>query len=905
MGFSFLCVNKREESFGKKAFRCAEKGAIVLLEVPFFSSLTTPTNKLMNHEQEMARYAYWCARGFFRSKPNPTKMAYTIAMPPPNITGILHMGHVLNNTVQDVLARRARMQGREVCWVPGFDHASIATEAKVIALLGQKGMSKEAVGREQFLAETWRWKEKYGNIIVSQLKRLGVSCDWERMRFTMEPALSSAVVKAFVDLYERGYIYRDKRIIHWDVARRTALSNEEVIYLEEVGKLYYIAYERVDGEGSVTVATSRPETLLGDAALCVHPHDDRYLALHGKKVYVPLIGRVIPIIVDEYVDKAFGTGCLKVTPAHDANDYALGRKHNLPMINIFTEDGKLNEVAGYAVGEDRFDARALVVEELERLGQLVRVTEYKHARGYSERSNTVVEPRISTQWFVRMKELARPAIDAVQQGIIAFYPEKYVNTYMAWMQDIRDWCISRQLWWGHRIPVYHLPNGAFVVATSIEEALVKARAQYPSLSLTKDDLTQDEDVLDTWFSSWLWPFAVFEGTTRPNNEDIAYYYPTQDLVTAPEIIFFWVARMIMAGYAFLGKPPFEHVYFTGIVRDKKRQKMSKSLGNSPDPIVLIEKYSADAVRAGVLFAAPAGNDLLFDEKLCVQGSRFVHKIKHALQLMQRWQRLPGTLDETQQAAVKWFTAHLHDVVGRVDALFAQFRLSQALVAIYKLIWDGFCAHYLEMIKPLDGKGIPDELYQQTCRFFEQLMRLLHPFMPFITEEVWQQLALRGDGDTIVLAPVPVVKPFDARVLSYAEHAFALMARVRQYKVRRSLGRKEGVRLVLPAKPDWLLMFESYLLKMTSVIIETRQVAGIDGYEVFMLGDTTFFLPKVLDHKELAAQLAHQQQFLAAINKKLEHPKFLANASAAVVARERKKKRDAEKRIALLEEQLAR
>ncbi len=849
-------------------------------------------------------YAYWQEKGFFQSDSTSEKEAYTVVMPPPNITGILHMGHVLNQTVQDVLVRRARMQNKETCWVPGIDHASIATEAMVSAKIEKEGLSKQQLGREQFLRKSWEWKEKYGCIIFSQLKKLGVSCDWERKRFTMDPEMTEAVLRAFVDLYERGYIYRDKKIIHWDVVRKTALSNEEVIFEEEEGTLYYIAYKQVDGGKDVVVATVRPETIFGDVAICVHPEDERYFSLHGKEVYVPLTKRVIPIITDEYVDKSFGTGCLKITPAHDANDYELGQKHGLPIIDIFTEEGKLNKEAGYGIGKDRFDVRKKVVTDLSACLQLVKEEKHKHRIGYAERSGSIIEPRISMQWFVRMKKLAIPAIQSVKNGTIKFYPSKYVNTYMSWMEDIRDWCISRQLWWGQRIPVYYLPDGAYVVAMNVEEAVIKARS-LGDPTLEEKDLQQDPDVLDTWFSSWLWPFSVFAGTLCPKNKDISFFYPTHDLVTAPEIIFFWVARMIIAGYAFMGKEPFSNVYFTGIVRDEKRRKMSKSLGNSPDPIALMEKYGVDGVRAGILFAAPAGNDLLFDEKLCEQGSHFVHKIKNAFLLLQSWQQYQGETLPVQQLAIDWFSSRFAQVVQKVSSLLAQFRLSQALVTIYRLFWDDFCGHYLEMIKPLSEKMVADVVYAKTSFFFEQLMQLLHPFMPFITEEIWQRLSPRKKGDTIVLAAAPESSSFNEAILKHATAAFSLVAKIRQLLTGYHKENLNALKLFFVGEePTWLRIFTPYIVKMIKMPIEQFEAITYKGYTSFVVENITFSLPEEFSNREvLQKELAYQKGFLSSVNKKLKNEQFVEKAPAEVVEKEKKKKRDIEERITMLQDLL--
>ena len=688
-------------------------------------------------------YKKWLDDECFKSSPNPDKEPFTIVIPPPNVTGVLHMGHMLNNSIQDILTRRARMKGKEACWVPGTDHASIATEAKVVAMLKEKGIDKDSLSRDEFLKHAWKWKEKYGGIILEQLKKLGASCDWSRTKFTMDKDLSQSVIKVFVDLYNKGHIYRGIRMVNWDPEGKTALADDEVIYKEVDSQLYYIKY-KVNGENdTLTIATTRPETLLGDTAVCINPNDKRFKHLHGKKAIVPLVNREVPIILDSYVDMDFGTGCLKVTPSHDVNDYKLGQKHKLKSIDIFDDEGRVNKNGKLYVGEDRFEARKKITKDLDKVGQLDKVENYKNKVGFSERTDAVVEPKISTQWFLSMKEVKKPALENVMNDNIKFHPKKLKNMYRAWMENINDWCISRQLWWGHQIPAYYLPSGEFVVAESRDEALNKAKKIDPSI--TNDMLKQDEDVLDTWFSSWLWPITVFDGINNPENKEINYYYPTSDLVTAPEIIFFWVARMIISGYEYRGKMPFKNVYFTGIVRDKQRRKMSKSLGNSPDPIELMKKYGADGVRAGMLFSAPAGNDLLFDEKLCEQGRNFSNKLWNAFRLIQTLKISNKGMD--QSLVIKWINSRYNEVMSKVDDHFSKYRISDALLSLYTFIWDDFCSWYLEIIK---DKQINNTTYNETISILEKILKALHPFMPFITEEIWQKLP-HNEGSIMVSA----------------------------------------------------------------------------------------------------------------------------------------------------------
>ncbi|XWN35032.1 MAG: valine--tRNA ligase [Roseivirga sp.] len=857
-------------------------------------------------------YAHWLEQGLFSATPAPDQQPYTVIMPPPNVTGILHMGHVLNNTIQDVLVRKARMQGRAACWVPGLDHASIATEAKVVAMLQEKGITKKDLTREEFLQHAWQWKEQYGGIILEQLKQLGASCDWDRTQFTLDENPSEAVQQVFIQLYEQGYIYQGTRMIHWDPAGQTALADDEVIYREVQGKLYYIRYKVAESNEYVTIATTRPETLLGDTAVCVHPQDPRYQHLHGQQVIVPLVHRQVPVITDEYVTPTLGTGCLKVTPAHDMNDYALGQKHGLSMIDIFHEDGTLNEAAQLYVGQDRQHARQKIVQQLEAEGHLVKVEAHVHNVGFSERTDAVVEPRLSTQWFVKMKALAQPALKHVLDGTIQFHPSKFQNMYKAWLEEVRDWCISRQLWWGHRIPAYYLPDGSVVVAQDKTAALAKAQAQTGNLALTEADLRQDEDVLDTWFSSWLWPISVFEGITQPDHPDFHYFYPTNDLVTAPEIIFFWVARMIMAGYAFTNQPPFKHVYFTGIVRDAQGRKMSKSLGNSPDPLALIDQYSADGVRVGMLLSAPAGNDLLFDVKLCEQGRNFAHKIWNAFCLVQGWTTTEEA-EETHTVAIQWFQARLQQGLQEVNEHFEAFRISEALMALYKLVWDDFCAWYLEMIKPAPGQPIAAQVHTATISFFETLLKLLHPFMPFLTEELWHQLKSRQPQDCLIVAPWPQQTAYEAQLLLQAALAFELTAAIRGVRNKVQLSSKEQLPLYVDVAtlPDWLQAFAPYVRKLGKLsTIECTTTPPPDTTSL-SVGNQAFFLPLgingALDAEKarLQKELAYTQGFLDSVLKKLSNDRFVQKAPADVISTERQKQADAEAKLQLLKEQLAR
>ena len=862
---------------------------------------------------EQKWYQHWLQQGFFSAKPNPNKIPYTIVMPPPNITGVLHMGHVLNNTIQDVLIRKARMQGKEACWVPGLDHASIATEAKVVAMLQAQGINKRDLSRQAFLAYAWAWKEKYGGLILEQLKQLGCSCDWERTRFTMEPNLSESVQDVFIQLYEKGYIYQGTRMIHWDPVGRTALADDEVIYKPVRAQLYYIRYAIAHSDEHLIIATTRPETILGDTGICVHPDDNRYQHLQGKQALVPMLNRAIPIIADTYVDPSFGTGCLKVTPAHDMQDYALGKKHNLAFIDILQEDGTLNEAAQYFVGEDRFVAREKIVQQLQEQGFLENLEPSQHNLGFSERTNAVVEPKISKQWFVNMPDLAQPALEHVLDDTIQFHPAKFKNMYQAWLRDVKDWCISRQLWWGHQIPAFYLPDGTVIVAKSKEAALEKARLQASYQALTAADLKQEEDVLDTWFSSWIWPINVFDGLQNPDNPAIRYFYPTNDLVTAPEIIFFWVARMIMAGYAFTKQPPFRHVYFTGIVRDKSGKKMAKSLGNSPEPIALIKQYSADGVRVGMLLSAPAGNDLLFDTRLCEQGSKFANKLWNAFRLIKSWEASlqPSQEQEENNLAMHWFEARFNQVLAEIAGYFEQFRIADALMAIYKLVWDDFCAWYLEIIKPVQGQSITPAVYKATIGFLANILKILHPFMPFITEEIWHQVKTRTQQDCIIVAPWPKEKPYDQILLQEASLSFALIAQIRHAKTTALIPAKEPLILYSPNnKPSWLARFLPLIKKIVRVTQVTHVAHIPQAAFSFNIAGNTFFIHSkqpidlAQEKARLAKELTYYQGFLAAVNQKLTNERFLQGAPQKVLTLEYQKQQDVISKIAFLKERLA-
>ena len=852
-------------------------------------------------------YAYWLENGFFHSEPDERE-PYTVVIPPPNVTGILHMGHVLNNTLNDVLVRKARMDGKNACWVPGTDHASIATENKVVQKLAAEGIKKEDLTREQFLEHAWEWKEKHGGIILSQLRKLGASCDWDRTKFTMDPELSDAVISTFVYFYNKGYIYRGVRMVNWDPVGLTAVSDEEVIHKDTVSKFYHMRYFISDGNGNPTdkyiiVATTRPETIMADAAVCVNPADERYQWLKGKKVLIPLINKEIPIIEDSYVAMDFGTGCLKVTPAHDVNDYEIGMRHNLPVLDIIDDHGRLNEKAQILVGEDRFDARKKIVKMLEEAGNLEKMEDYTSPVGYSERTNAVIEPRLSMQWFLKMEALAKDALESVESGAVKLIPDKYRNTYRHWMENVRDWCISRQLWWGQRIPAYYLPDGQVVVAESAEKALEAAQAI--DANLVAADLRQDEDVLDTWFSSWLWPISVFDTYKAGHpeaepNKDLAYYYPTNDLVTGPDILFFWVARMIMAGNEFMNDVPFRNVYLTGIVRDKLGRKMSKTLGNSPDPLDLIAKYGADAVRLGMLLCSSAGNDILYDESQIEQGRNFNNKVWNAFRLVTGWSvDAAAQQPEASAVAVKWFDAKLSQVIETVEDHFSKFRISDALMAIYKFFWDDFCAWYLETVKPAFGAGIDKVTYESTISFFDSLLKMIHPIMPFITEELWQNMAERKAGETIMNQRYPLAKPYDAGFITAFEMACEAVAGVRNIRQSKNLSPRES--LDLKIKGDFPAEVLPVVTKLANV-----SVAGAEGdlsaAQRFMVRTVEMFVPLtgLINVEEeiakLEAELAYQQKFLDSVRKKLSNERFVANAPEAVVAVERKKESDSLSKI---------
>ena len=858
-------------------------------------------------------YQYWLDHKLFSSKPDG-RQPYTIVIPPPNVTGVLHMGHMLNNTIQDILVRRARMEGKNACWVPGTDHASIATEAKVVNKLAQQGIKKTDISREEFLKHAWDWTNEHGGIILKQLRKLGASCDWDRTAFTMDEKRSEGVIKVFCDLYDKGLIYRGARMVNWDPKAQTALSDEEVIYVEEHSKLYYLRYMVAEEPGKyAVVATTRPETIMGDTAMCINPNDPKNQWLRGKHVFVPLVGREIPVIEDDYVDIEFGTGCLKVTPAHDINDHALGLKHHLETIDIFNDDGTINEAAGLYVGMDRMEVRAKIAEDLQKAGLMEKVEDYNNKVGFSERTNVPIEPKLSTQWFLSMKHFADLSLAPVMDDEIKFYPPKYKNIYRHWLENIKDWCISRQLWWGHRIPAYYFTTAEgksdFVVAETAEKALAKAKEKNPAIE--KDGLRQDDDCLDTWFSSWLWPISVFDGINNPDNPDINYYYPTSDLVTAPDIIFFWVARMIMAGYEYRGTLPFKHVYFTGIVRDKLGRKMSKSLGNSPDPLMLIDKYGADGVRMGMMLSAPAGNDILFDESLCEQGRNFNNKIWNAFRLVKGWEVCAAEQPEANAIAVEWFAAKLRATNDEVDDLFKKYRISEALMAVYKLFWDEFSSWYLEMVKPAYGQPIDSKTYETTLKFFESLLKMLHPFMPFITEELWQHIYERADGESIMRDKLDIEQPTesDRTLLAEIESVKLIVSGVRTVRNQKNLPQRD--QLTLQA------LGANNFAKYNSVIAKMANLKAIDVVSEkdataasFMVGTDEFAIPlgNMIDiDAEIAkqeAQLKHLEGFLAGVTKKLSNEKFVANAPEAVVAMERKKQKDSEEKIAALKESLA-
>ena len=873
-------------------------------------------------------YEYWLDNKLFSSKPDGRE-PYTVVIPPPNVTGVLHMGHMLNNTIQDILVRRARMEGKNACWVPGTDHASIATEAKVVNKLAQEGIKKTDLTRDEFLKHAWAWTEEHGGIILKQLRKLGASCDWDRTAFTMDETRSKSVIKVFCDLYNKGLIYRGARMVNWDPQAQTALSDEEVVYKDEHSKLYYLKYRVVESdverksEGNVmhkdekgyyaVVATTRPETIMGDTAMCINPDDEKNTWLKGKHVIVPLVGREIPVVEDGYVDIEFGTGCLKVTPAHDINDHALGLKHNLETIDIFNDNGTISEAAGMYVGMDRMDVRKQIEKDLKEAGLMEKVEDYNNKVGFSERTNVPIEPKLSTQWFLSMQHFADEALPPVMDDEIMFYPSKYKNTYRHWLENIKDWCISRQLWWGHRIPAYYYTTEEgkkdVVVAETEELALEEARKKNANLSA--GDLEQDSDCLDTWFSSWLWPISLFNGILDPDNEEMKYYYPTSDLVTGPDIIFFWVARMIMAGYEYKGKMPFKHVYFTGIVRDKLGRKMSKSLGNSPDPLVLIDKYGADGVRMGMMLSAPAGNDILFDESLCEQGRNFNNKIWNAFRLVEGWEVADGTQPEANKIAVEWFNAKLRQANAEIDDLFKKYRISEALMTVYKLFWDEFSSWYLEMVKPAYGQPINKTTYEATLKFFENLLKMLHPFMPFITEELWQHIYERKDGESIMRDKLEISAPTgeDMKLIEDIESVKQIVAGVRTVRNQKNIANKETLSLQCVGE-NALKDYDSVVGKManlTSIDVVTEKDCTAAA---FMVGTLEYAVPLgdmidvAAEIEKMEAQLKHLEGFLAGVSKKLSNERFVANAPEAVVALERKKQSDSMEKIAALKESIS-
>lgn len=889
-------------------------------------------------------YTHWMQHGFFKSVPDERE-PYTIVIPPPNVTGVLHMGHMLNNTIQDVLIRRARMLGKNACWVPGTDHASIATEAKVVAMLKEQGISKKDLTRDEFLKHAWEWKEKYGGIILDQLKKLGASCDWSRTRFTMEDDLSEAVIDVFVDLYRKGHIYRGVRMVNWDPQGKTALSDEEVIYKEVNSKLHYVRYpvvdaagvallksgasikieddtwtiqstkETVQGNRFISIATVRPETILGDTGVCVHPEDERYQSFKGMFAVIPMVNRPVPVVFDTYIDREFGTGALKVTPAHDINDYTIGQKFGLEVIDTINDDGTMSPAAGFYIGEDRFTVRKKIVKDLEAMGYLTKSEDYKNKVGYSERTDAVIEPKLSMQWFLKMDQVSKPALDNVLNGEIKLIPEKFINTYKHWMENVHDWCISRQLWWGQRIPAWYAPDGKFVVAKTEEEAMDLFRAQHPGFAFTADQIRQDEDVLDTWFSSWLWPISVFDGFKDPGNKDINYYYPTNDLITAPEILFFWVARMIIAGYEYRGEKPFTNVYLTGIVRDKKGRKMSKSLGNSPDPLDLIAKYSADGVRVGMLFSSPAGNDLLFDESLCEQGRNFTNKIWNAFRLVKGW-TVDSSLKQSADnaVAIAWFEARFQQQLEIINDHYAKYRMSDALMSTYKLIWDDFCSWFLEMVKPdfIDGTSAPvdKQTFDSCICLFERLLEVAHPFMPFITEELYHLVRERGGADCIIIAKWPQSKSADENLLKNFDLAAEMISQVRNMRKQKNISPKEKLKLYFRSSAKSDPVFHGIIMKLAN-LEELEQVKDtVDNSINFLIGNVECFLPlgaeidAEAEKERLRKELDYNLGFLKSVQAKLSNERFVANAKPEVVAIEKKKQADAEAKIKTIEAQLA-
>ena len=873
-------------------------------------------DKYAPQQIESKWYDYWIEQHIFHSEPDQRE-PYTIVIPPPNVTGMLHMGHVLNETIQDILVRRARMDGKNACWVPGTDHASIATEAKVVNRLAEKGIKKTDLTREEFLKYAWEWTDEHGGIILKQLRKLGASCDWDRTAFTMDEKRSESVIKVFCDLYNKGLIYRGVRMVNWDPKALTALSDEEVIYKEEHSKLYYLKYMVAGEDGQpdesgryAVVATTRPETIMGDTAMCINPNDPKNTWLKGQKVIVPLVGRCIPVIEDDYVDIEFGTGALKVTPAHDVNDYMLGEKYGLETIDIFNDDGTINDKVGMYVGQDRFDVRRQIEKDLDAAGLLEKTEDYTNNVGYSERTGVAIEPKLSMQWFLSMQELAEPATKAVMEDAIRFVPEKYKNTYRHWMENIKDWCISRQLWWGQRIPAWYLPQGGFVVAPTAGEALEKARAKTGDASLQPSDLRQDDDVLDTWFSSWLWPISVFDGIRNPGNREISYYYPTNDLVTGPDIIFFWVARMIMAGYEYRGEKPFGNVYFTGIVRDKIGRKMSKQLGNSPDPLDLIAKYGADGMRMAMLISSSAGNDVMFDEALCEQGRNFGNKIWNAYRLVNGWSADgKAAQDENNRLAVAWFRQTLGVALRQIADDFGSYRISEAFKTAYKLFWDDFSGLYLEMVKPAYGQPIDAPTFEATRTFFDSLMRVLHPFMPFVTEEIWQDLAPRKEGESITVAPMPQPAEADGQLLARFELAREVISSVRNVRNQKNLPQKEALTLKVIADENYPAEYAPVMRKMANLTAIETVTEKDPAAAAFIVKTTQYFVPMAgkidaeAERRKLTDELSYQEGFLASVMKKLSNERFVQSAPGKVVANERAKQADAEAKIAAIKAQL--
>jgi len=864
-------------------------------------------SKYLATQAEEKWYSYWLKHKLFKSEPDERE-PFTIVIPPPNVTGVLHMGHIMNNTIQDILIRRARMQGKNACWVPGTDHASIATEAKVVNKLAAEGIDKKSLTREKFLEHAWEWTHKHGGIILEQLKKLGASCDWDRTKFTLDEDLYQSVIKVFIDLYNKGLIYRGVRMVNWDPKALTAVSDEEVEYKEEKSKLYYVRYQLKDSQDFITIATTRPETILGDTAVCVHPEDERYTHLKGAKVIVPLVNREVPLIFDEYVDKEFGTGALKITPSHDENDYILGQKHNLPSIDIFNDNGTMSQAAELYIGKDRFDVRKLITKDLESAGNLVKIEEYNNKVGYSQRSQVVIEPKLSMQWFLKMSELVKPALENVENDTIKFSPERFKNTYRHWMSNVRDWNISRQLWWGQRIPAFYLPeSNDFVVAETIEEALILAKEKTGKLNLTAEDLRQDEDVLDTWFSSWLWPISVFNGINEPKNKDVSYYYPTNVLVTGHDIIFFWVARMIIAGYEYEGTYPFKDVYFTGMVRDDLGRKMSKQLGNSPDPLDLIAQYGADAVRTGMMFCSPAGGDLLYNDSLPEQGRNFGSKIWNAFRLVKNWE-IDATISqpEASKIAIEWFENKLNEVLTLMDKQYDNFRLSEALMSIYRLFWDDFSSWYLETIKPAYLQPIDKKTYDQTLVFFEKLMKILHPFMPFITEEIWQLIAERNEGESIMISEMPKSENFDQQQIDEFEDVKNTISEIRRIRKEKNIAFKESLEVfVKTTNGNYCSKYDSVIIKSVNLSALTQTTEKVDNAISFIVKNNEFYvaLGNLLNVEEeiekLEAELKYTEGSLEIVMKKLSNERFVSSAPAKVIELERKKQADAETKISTL------